>query len=95
MSMNPSELEFIAAWAQEEKAANPYVLAAHRLQAKHRVAGVVFIRLIKAWARAENRRDEEIFELTSITSPTWPWMDEESMYKRRVDEILSDPVRID
>jgi hypothetical protein len=47
MMMNPNELEFLAAWAKEEKNVDPYVLPAHRLQAAHKNRGVTFIRAIK------------------------------------------------
>jgi hypothetical protein len=73
LKMQPKELEFLAAWAREEKAANPYVLPAHQLQAAHQVQGITLIRAIKAWARAERRKDEDIFTLFSNPTPSWPW----------------------
>ena len=63
MELAKDELAYLAAWAREERARNPYVLPAHQLQAAHQVRGIVLIRLIKAWARAEKRRDEDIFDL--------------------------------
>src|SRR6266571_4792820 len=72
MTLNQKELEFLSAWAREEKARDPYVLPAHRLQATHNVRGVTFIRDIKAWARAEERRDEDIFSLFQNPDPSWP-----------------------
>ena len=73
MQLRPNELEFLCAWAKEEKARDPYALPAHQLQAAHKVRGVVLIRAIKAWARAAGRKDEEIFNLYDNTNPAWPW----------------------
>ena len=66
MRFSHKELEFLSAWAKEEKEANPYVLPAHKQQAAHHVRGVTLIRAIKAWARAESRKDEEICDLLSL-----------------------------
>jgi hypothetical protein len=82
MKLNRAELEFLSAWAREEKAPDPYVLPAHQLQAVHKVRGLVLIRAIKGWARAEGRRDEEIFTLCDNPNPSWPWSSEEEMTKR-------------
>ena len=73
MSWNADELQFLCAWAREEKAHNPYSLPAHQLQAAHRAKGVTLIRAIKAWARSEGRKDEEIFSLYANPRPRWPW----------------------
>lgn len=73
MKLDPHELEFLAAWAREEKAPNPYILPAHQLQAAHGVKGVSLIRLVKAWARSERRKDEDIFDLYHKPNSTWPW----------------------
>ena len=75
MALRPDELEFLSAWAREERAPNPYVLPAHQLQAAHGVKGVTLIRLIKAWARSMGRRDEDIFDLSDSPNPRWPWPD--------------------
>lgn len=82
MRLKPKELEFLTAWAREEKALDPYVLPAHQLQAAHQVRGITFIRAIKAWGRAEGRRDEEIFNLCNNPNPSWPWSSEEEMNER-------------
>jgi len=82
MRLSPKELEFLSAWAKEEKAHNPYVLPAHQLQATHQVRGVTLIRAIKAWARAEGRRDEDIFHLFDNPTPSWPWSSEAEMTER-------------
>jgi hypothetical protein len=82
MKVNPTEFGFLSAWAREEKAVNPYVLPAHKLQAAHKVSGVVFIRAIKSWARTENREDEEIFNLFDVSDPPWPWTSPQEMSER-------------
>ena len=69
MKLQPKELEFLSAWAREEKAPDPYVFPAHQLQAHHHLRGVALIRLIKAWTRKEGRRDEDIFDLCSNPTP--------------------------
>jgi hypothetical protein len=79
MKPQPHELEFLSAWAREERAPNPYVLPAHQLQAAHGVKGVSFIRLIKAWAHSEGRKDEDIFDLPHNPNPSWPWPDKEQL----------------
>src|SRR6266404_4207445 len=35
MYLNANELEYLSAWAREEKARDPYALPAHQLQAAH------------------------------------------------------------
>lgn len=82
MTFTKKELEYLSVWACEEKANDPYSLPAHQLQADHKVAGVTFIRAIKAWARLEGRKDEEIFQLHENARPSWPWSSEEEMANR-------------
>jgi hypothetical protein len=82
MPLKPEELEFLSAWAREERAPDPYALPAHQLQAAHKVRGVNLIRAIKAWARAEGRRDEDIFTLCANPNPAWPWSSDEEMAQR-------------
>ena len=84
MKLQPNELEFLSAWAREEKTDNPYVLPAHRLQAVHGLRGVTLIRAIKAWARAEGRRDEDIFSICETANPTWPWSSDTEMAERLI-----------
>lgn len=84
MRLRRKELEFLSAWAREEKAADPYTLPAHRLQAAHQVRGVDLIRAIKAWARSEDRRDEEIFTLYANPNPRWPWSTPDELAERLV-----------
>lgn len=82
MKLDQKELDYLAAWAKEEKAPDPYSLPAHRLQAAHKVSGVVLIRAIKGWARAEGRKDEDILGFCCNQSPSWPWASEEQMTER-------------
>jgi hypothetical protein len=82
MTFRTEELEFLSAWAREERAPNPYVLPAHQLQAAHGVKGVSLIRLIKAWAHSAGRRDEDIFNLCDNNEPAWPWPGKEQLAVR-------------
>jgi len=84
MKLNQQELEFLSAWAREEKAANPYMLPAHQLQAVHKAPGVLLIRAIKAWARDAGRRDEDIFGLCDTANPSWPWSSLQELAERSV-----------
>jgi hypothetical protein len=86
MKLAPHELEYLSAWAREERAPNPYVLPAHQLQAAHGVKGVSLIRLIKAWARSEGRRDEDIFDLHHNPNPAWPWPDTEQLAAKLAED---------
>ena len=88
MELQTNELEFLSAWAREEKTPDPYALPAHQLQAIHQVKSVTLIRAIKAWARAAGRRDEDIFTLCSSVSPPWPWSSAEEC-RQRLEFILS------
>jgi hypothetical protein len=82
MRFRTEELEFLSAWAREEKAIDPYVLPAHRLQAAHEVRGILLVRAIKAWARAEGRPDEDIFGLYTNPNPNWPWDTPEELVEK-------------
>jgi hypothetical protein len=87
MRLRADELEFLAAWAREERAANPYVLPAHHLQAAHGVKGVCLVCLIKAWTRSEGRRDEDIFDVSANSNPPWPWPDREQLAARLAENV--------
>ena len=84
MRFRAEELEFLSAWAREERAVEPYILPAHRLQAAHQVRGIDLIRAIKAWARSEGRRDEDIFDLHANPNPVWPWPTPQELADRLV-----------
>jgi len=89
MILRPDELAFLASWAHEERAPNPYVLPAHQLQAAHGVKGVGLIRLIKAWAHSQGRKDEDIFNLPHPPHPTWPWPDETQLAAKFGEPVSS------
>jgi hypothetical protein len=90
MKLRAEEVEFLSAWASEEKAPDPYILPCHQLQAVHQVSGVVLIRMIKTWARTEGRKDEDIFHPVSNAIPPWPWSSAED-FRERAEEIGADP----
>jgi hypothetical protein len=56
---------------------------------------VTLIRLIKAWARSEGRRDEEIFDLHAHSNPRWPWPDQEQLAARLVENASPAPREMD
>jgi hypothetical protein len=91
MKFQPEELDFLSAWALEEKSPDPYTLPAHRLQALHRVRGVTLIRLIKAWARIEGRRDEDVLYLSRKAEPAWPWSGDEQLADRLAEIGVEQP----
>ena len=82
MNLQPLEVDFLIAWAKEERAPNPYILPAHQLQATHGVKGVTLIRLIKAWARSWGRKDKDIFDLPHASSLSWPWANREQLFEK-------------
>jgi hypothetical protein len=82
MKLSTSELDYLSAWAREEKARDPYTLPAHQHQARYNVRGVTLIRAIKSWARTEGRKDEDLFDLCQNPNPSWPWSSEEEMTRR-------------
>jgi hypothetical protein len=73
MKLTKDELEFLSTWAREEWEPECYQRPAHRLQLAHGVTGADLIALIKAWTRAEGKRDQEILEAAMNTEPAWPW----------------------
>jgi hypothetical protein len=84
MKLKRNELEFLSAWAREEKSLDPYALPAHQFQAVHQVRGITLIRAIKAWARGEGRRDEDIFNVCDNPNPCWPWSSDEEMTEQLI-----------
>src|SRR6266481_2336710 len=68
MKLTTAELEFLSAWAREEWAPECYRRPAHRLQLAHRVTGAFLIELIKAWTRAEGKKDEDILQAAGTPS---------------------------
>jgi hypothetical protein len=92
MQLKPNELEFLCAWAREEKAHDPYTLPAHQLQAANKIGGVVLIRAIKAWARATGGKDEDIFSLYDNPNPTWPWSSPQEAEERLAGIATAGPI---
>jgi hypothetical protein len=82
MRLKSNELEYLCAWAKDEKARDPYLLPAHQQQAAHKVQGQLLIRAIKAWARDAGRKDEDIFNLYANPSHAWPWSSEKEAEER-------------
>jgi hypothetical protein len=73
MKLTREELEFLAAWAREEWEPACYQLPSHRLQLAHGVSGAQLTSLIKAWTRAEGKKDVDILQAATNPEPGWPW----------------------
>jgi hypothetical protein len=84
-NLTDGELAYLAAWAREEREAECWGLPAHQLQGAHKVPGIAFVRLIKAWAHLENKKDEEIYTIQSKDTPSWPWLTAGSLEQRLAD----------
>lgn len=82
------ELAYLAAWAREERIQDCWAQPAHRLQAAHKVRGISFIQMIKAWTRATGKRDHEIYAVSTEQAPSWPWSGTEA-FAKRLDEVTS------
>lgn len=85
MKLTQLELEFLSAWAREEWEPKCYHLPAHRLQVAHHVPGHWFIKLIKAWTKAEKKKDLEILDVANNPSPVWPWKSHQELQSRIQD----------
>ena len=90
MKMTENELEFLSAWAREEWEPACYQLPAHRLQLAHQVSGASLIAFIKAWTKAEGKRDQEIVQVMGNPKPAWPWFTVEE-FQARLDEANLQP----
>ena len=67
------EVEFLSAWAREEGEPACNQLPAHRLQLGHGVVGAHLLVFIKAWTRAEGKKDLDILTAAANPQPPWPW----------------------
>ena len=85
MNLTKNELEFLSAWAREEWEPACYQLPAHRLQLVHGISGESFIVLIKAWTKAEGKKDQEILQVSANSEPAWPWLTNNE-FRVRVEE---------
>jgi hypothetical protein len=92
MKLTTAELEFLSAWAREEWEPECYRRPAHRLQLAHRVTGAFLIELIKAWTRAEGKKDQEILQAAGNPEPSWPWSAAEE-FRARLEEARSEGTR--
>ena len=82
MKLTNGELEYLSAWAREEWEPACYGLPAHRLQLAHGVSGASMILFIKAWTKAEGKKDHEILTLHERPNPEWPWLTMEEFRTR-------------
>jgi hypothetical protein len=85
MKLTNSELEFLSAWAREEWETACYQLPAHQLQLSHGVSGASLILFIKAWTKAEGKKDQEILNIRAAMKPEWPWSTSEEFQNRLHD----------
>ena len=85
MKLTAAEVQFLSRWAQEEWQPECYRLPAHRLQLANRVRGAQLIDLIKAWTKAEGKKDKDILAEASEPDPLWPW-GSDAEFNARVDE---------
>jgi hypothetical protein len=82
MKLTHHELEFLSAWAREEREPACYDLPAHRLQLAHEVSGAQLIQFIKAWTRSEGQKDQAILDVATNSNPDWPWTTTEQFVVR-------------
>lgn len=73
MKFTTRELEYLSAWAREEWEVECYRLPAHRLQLANSVRAASLGRLIKAWAQANGKKDNDIINAAMNSQPEWPW----------------------
>ena len=88
MKLTAAEVEFLSAWAREEWQPACYQLPAHQLQLAHGVIGAQFVPFIKAWTKAEGKRDQEILQAASNSNPRWPWSTAKE-FQNRLEEAGS------
>lgn len=86
MKLTGAEIDILSAWAREEWEADCYQRPAHRLQLAHGVSGGLLIAFIKAWTKAENKKDQEILRASDAIEPTWPWATADE-FRGRLEEI--------
>ena len=82
MKLTCGELEYLSAWAREEREPACYGLPAHQLQLAHGVSGASMILFIKARTIAKGKNDLEILTLHGNSNPDWPWSTIEEFYAR-------------
>jgi hypothetical protein len=82
MRLTSAEITYLAAWAREEWEPDSYDRPAHRLPLSHGVPGARLIDLIKAWTRAEGKKDQEMLTASQDATPEWPWSSAEECESR-------------
>jgi hypothetical protein len=82
MKLTHDEVEFLSAWAREEREPACYQLPAHRLQLAHDVSGAQLIVFIKAWTEGEGKKDQAILDAAANPQPRWPWSTSEDFAAR-------------
>jgi hypothetical protein len=93
MKLTHAEIEFLSAWAREEWHPQCYQLPAHRLQLAHGVTGALLIDLIKAWTKAEGKKDQDILQAAANAEPTWPWSRKDELMSRLEEARQDTPAR--
>ncbi len=87
MRLAHDELEFLAAWAREERELACYQLPAHRLQLEHGVTGGELAMFINAWARVEGKKDQDVLDAVESPQARWPWPTAD-YYRDRFREVI-------
>lgn len=84
MKLTNAELDFLSAWAREEREPACYGLPAHRLQLAHCVSGaqLQLVMLIKAWTVSEGKKDRDVLDAANNPQPSWPWATSEQFADR-------------
>ncbi len=82
MKLTEAETEFLSAWAKEEWEPACYQRPAHRLHLGHGVSGALFVPFIKAWTKAEGKKDQDILRAAANRNPHWPWPTPEEFRNR-------------
>jgi hypothetical protein len=62
------------------------------LQLAHGVSGGLFVPFIKAWTKAEGKKDQEILQAAHNSNPPWPWSTA-TEFQNRLEEAGCLPVK--
>ena len=82
MKLTNEEIAYLSAWSREEWEPDCYQRPAHQLQLAHGVPGGYLINLIKAWTKAEGKRDQDILAAADNATPSWPWKSRDDLWAR-------------
>jgi hypothetical protein len=83
MKLTQGEIDFLSAWAREEGETDCYHRPAHRLLLARAIPGGQLIALIKAWTKAEAKKDMDLLLASTTTAPPWPWPGPNQLESRR------------